>query len=305
MKKFLGILLMTLFAHTVYATVVQTKIMKIEKIQDRYLVYAGNGSIYEVVDKEEIEKAMQALKIKTEAKLFTDETGETSDIIGARNQVLKVELTTSEWDTPTRNLYTKSDVDPDADYDPTDLMTTYVTDVKDFNQINQLFSTMRSRLRSRSQCYNRAHVWAWELHRNYIDGKRIQVGKMWLFFTRKYIREYNYKWWFHVAPYVDNNGEPVVIDRTFTNGPLTKQVWTDIFMNNRAVCKDVQRYSDYEDNQNSEYCYTIKTSQYYWQPWHIENLEDKGEVRTEWESYPLKKAYRNAIGWRARVPDLD
>ena len=136
-----------------------------------------------------------------------------------------------------------------------------------------MFATMRRGIRNRSQCYNRAHVWAWELNKKVYNDRKIQVGKIWLFFTRKYIREYRYKWWFHVSPFVDVNSELRVMDRKFTKGPLPEKTWTDIFIYSKQRCTEVYKYSDYRDHQFATHCYVIKSSLYYWQPYQVDNVE--------------------------------
>lgn len=161
-------------------------------------------------------------------------------------------------------------------------------------QVNGMFNTMTKRTRSKSQCYNRAHIWIYELHQRFNSPN---FGKMWIFFTRRYIKEYRYKWWFHIAPftYAKDNDKELVLDRSYFKGAADYQTWTNFFMKNNAQCKFVEYYSQYNENQQSEYCYLIKSSMYYYQPYQIENLEKGEEERTQFKSSELVQARRNAI----------
>lgn len=44
-----------------------------------------------------------------------------------------------------------------------------------------------------SQCFNRAMIWTYEWWKNH----EIRSNKIFLFFTRSYIRKFNFEWWFH------------------------------------------------------------------------------------------------------------
>lgn len=159
-----------------------------------------------------------------------------------------------------------------------------------------LFRSMRNDLSGSSECYNRAHVWSWEIYRQ----KRYNTGKMFLFFTRRYINEYRYKWWFHVAPFINESGRPqhVVLDRQYARGPLPMHTWTDMFMRNDAHCPVVDRYSSYSQNQYSRYCYLIPASMYYWQPYNLDRLERYHTTKRVFIQSEINHSYRDARrGW--------
>lgn len=300
MKNMLGALLFLLFIHSANAESIKTEIIKIETIENQSLIFASDGAIYEPSTPEVLSAAKTALKTSKTVKFELEQNVQIEDLLGRRNIVTNITIQSEKADfTPAYKYHSQKD-----NYDPTLLMSTYITDVETFDQANRLFKSMRTRMRRKSQCYNRAHVWAWELHKNYIGDQRVQVGKMWLFFTKKYIRNYNYKWWFHITPYLTQGEKTLAMDRSYTKAPVETKQWTDIFIQSRENCTEVNRYTDYENFQNSTDCFLIKTSVHYWQPWHIENLEKKGQVRSDWQQFELKKAYRNAVGWRARVPNL-
>lgn len=174
------------------------------------------------------------------------------------------------------------------DYTPTVLNT--------LNEAQTIFKNLRKGARSRSQCYNRAHIWSYESKLSH----KLDSMKVFMFYTRKYIREYNFEWWFHVAPYtyVNEGGQPTerVLDLRFAREPLHMKSWTDIFMKNDVVCPEVTKYSQYENHQEAEYCYLFKASMYFVQPLDLDNMERNGTVRNDWNSYEIKRAYRNGFG---------
>lgn len=159
-----------------------------------------------------------------------------------------------------------------------------------------IYKKLRRDYTSYSQCYNRAHIWAYESKNKF----NLDSMKVFMFYTRKYLREYNFPWWFHVAPFVyqehGGNKSEVVFDPFFTKAPTEMKAWTELFMKNKVNCPVIHNYSEYEKNQNSEYCYLQKTSMYYNQPLDLENLEKNGIQKTQWFSYEIRRAYRNGFG---------
>jgi hypothetical protein len=189
---------------------------------------------------------------------------------------------------------------------PTPIDNFHMSTLSSMKEATKLFKTQKSRTRNRSQCYNRAHVWTYELSKRLTEqsNERFKPGKVWMFFTKKYIREFRYRWWFHVTPTTKVRGahEDIALDRTYTKQPTPLTDWKNLFIKNRAFCPTVKYYSSYRKNQWSHYCYLIKSSMYYWQPFNIENLEKGKKEKTEWKRYELKRAYRNALrSWNGRL----
>ena len=160
----------------------------------------------------------------------------------------------------------------------------------------KIFNSLRRGSTSWSQCYNRAHVWAYESKKVF----NLDSMKVFMFYTRKYIREYNFQWWFHVSPFTytmeDGAKTERVLDFKFTRGPLHMKNWTDIFMKNKVECPVITKYSEYENNQEAQYCYLYKASMYYLQPLDLDNNERTGATKSEWLNYEVKRAYRNGFG---------
>jgi len=147
-----------------------------------------------------------------------------------------------------------------------------------------------------SQCFNRAHVWAFEWRTK----QKIYSSKVWLFFTRRYIRRFNFEWWFHVSPYFhvyeDSGIREKVMDVKYARGPISIQRWTDIFIRNNASCPVVKTYSEQADFPESAWCFVMKSSMYYYQPVDLENSEKFGTQRFTWGPADVKGAYLEAFG---------
>jgi hypothetical protein len=268
---------------------------------DAYVVYGSDGVMYEISqdNKEVIELAKESMAKQIEVEVEFNDSSEVENVLELRNTITKIRLATQDVD---QALHEASELLTKDFSNNGGLQNSYVTNVSSQNQANQLFQTLRRDTKTKSQCFNRAHVWSWELNKKSVGGRSIQTGKIWIYFTKKYIREYKYKWWFHIAPYITVNGNVRVMDRSYLSQPASEKVWTDSFISSKQTCPEIYKYSDYSNNQYSSHCYVMKSSVFYWQPWQLENVETKNQGRHGWVPYELKKAYRNAIGWFARVP---
>ncbi len=158
-----------------------------------------------------------------------------------------------------------------------------------------IFRLMRRDHQRDSQCYNRAHVWAYEEFRR----SGLNSQKLFMFFTSRYIWNYNYKWWFHVTPMVLTTEDGAVVeralDRTFTSRPLLRKAWSDIFIKSKRECPVVRKYSDYENHQQEEDCYHIPVTMYYWQPRDIDANERTGAEKTSFIDWEVDWAYDEAF----------
>jgi hypothetical protein len=159
-----------------------------------------------------------------------------------------------------------------------------------FESLKDAFLTMRRDSRRKSQCYDRAYVCGHDLW----ETQAINSMKLFLFFTNKYIREYRYKWWFHVSPLSYVVEQEYVIDRLFTKGPLVPQTWTNIFMRNRAVCKSVGNYFDYFKDDPNEYCFLIRSTMFYLGPNSLKR-RDQGYELTKWNTSTLRTSRRRGF----------
>ncbi|MGE3610132.1 MAG: protein-glutamine glutaminase family protein [Bacteriovoracaceae bacterium] len=172
----------------------------------------------------------------------------------------------------------------------------FVPSVIDNFKIAQSYFNESKRPLKESQCYNRAHVWThdWLIQHNLLS------SKIFLFFTQKYIREFNFEWWFHVSPLVHVKNEQGeikqrVMDIKYAKGPIKTKQWTDIFMKNDSSCPLVSSYSDQANNPESSYCYIMITNMYYYQPQDLEFFELSGVDKSYWIEDELKNAYLEAF----------
>lgn len=167
--------------------------------------------------------------------------------------------------------------------------------LKNLDQARSFFNEARSDARQVSECYNRAHVWTYEWRVNH----QLYSSKVWLFFTRRFIRKYKFDWWFHVAPmvHVIVNGEVKerILDIKYAKGPTKLKTWTDIFLRDRADCPVVKKYSDQANHPESGSCFVMKSSMYYYQPVDLEQLELTGIERYLWTEAEVRNAYLDAF----------
>jgi len=266
-----------------------------------FAIYATDGQIYEIDAQDDLTLAqvMEAKKNKEMVRIDITEYSDSEDILGVRSQVLDVKRMSEKTDAANAPISTEKGL-----YDSEGLMSDYISNFTDKSRVDAVFKAQRTDTRKRSQCYNRAHVWSWEMRRFTEEGRSVQPGKMWLYFTKKYIREYRFKWWFHVAPFIQIHRQDTVMDRKFLRGPIDRRGWTDFFIRPRTKCPVITRYSQYENNPYSGHCFLMRTSVHYYQPYQSENLENgRGRAQTGWQQWELKQAYRDGVGSR-RVPNL-
>ena len=171
----------------------------------------------------------------------------------------------------------------------------FIPSVLDLNSAQTIFDAMDGRTKRNSQCFNRAHGWAYDMKSRY----SVDSMKIFIFFTSRYIREYRYKWCFHVAPYVliaqNNMTVEHVMDVSFTNGPSLMRDWTDYFMENNAACASVNTYTEYRQNQQAQHCYLIRANMFYRSPRDLELLESQGRQELGWNLDEVAEARRQAF----------
>ncbi len=148
-----------------------------------------------------------------------------------------------------------------------------------------------------SACFQRAHSWAFQMSQR----SNINSMKVFLFFTERYKREFNYVWNFHVAPLIpvqkaDGSIQEMVFDPTFTasidNKPLSISEWTKYFIFPDTECPVVETYQEFINFQDRYYCYIMKTPMFTYNP---SNLQNETEARNQWNTSDLeqmKKAYQ-------------
>lgn len=173
------------------------------------------------------------------------------------------------------------------DYEPTVLPS--------LAEVESIFKKMNRRWQEDSQCYNRAHVWNYEEFRR----SGLLSKKVFIFYTRRYIRNYRFKWWFHAIPTVLANHEGTIVERAldpmFAKKALPMKEWTDIFIKTRRVCPTITKYSTYRDNQETEDCYLHFSTMYFWQPRDLDRLERTGAEKKDFIQSEVRHAYWEAF----------
>jgi hypothetical protein len=161
-------------------------------------------------------------------------------------------------------------------------------------QVEDLFNSARREYKEDSQCYHRAHVWAYEWRK-----LGIYSTKTWLFFSKRYIREHNFQWWFHVAPSVHVKTEEGikerVLDIKYGKSPQKLKDWTNIFIRDGSDCPIVEKYTDQADFPESNSCYIIKSSMYYFQPYELELHEINNLRKTHWIKEEVQISYKDGF----------
>jgi hypothetical protein len=157
-----------------------------------------------------------------------------------------------------------------------------------------------------SGCYQRAHYWSHELSREY----DLRSMKVFLFFTERYHREFNYQWGFHVAPLIptlmnDGHIEDLVFDPVFLSPPswtrpedrknydqkpVTVAQWSRYFVYPETICPVIHSYQEYIEQQDLAYCFIMKTPMYNYSPLDFDRDESgaSGSIGSDWYDSNLK-----------------
>jgi len=168
---------------------------------------------------------------------------------------------------------------------------------------NNAFETMlNDGDRSRSQCFKRAHIWAFDMW----SKLNISSEKIFIFYTQRQVQLEDNEWWFHVAPLVVVNGEDYVLDGTFMDKPTPLKAWKDFFIKSKQInCPIAKNYDEYTKNQWTKLCYLMKVPMYFLSPLDIENRDLKNIQRNHWVLEELQDARRAFRGFMESYEGLD
>lgn len=279
--RFLLTLFLFLFLSPLYAqSFVSTQIHDIDmgQVGEQPLIFLTTGQVvtYPANDKIIFQKLKDAILKKT---WFILKINEAKEIIEVK------EVPAPPSILPMGNE--KSLLTEETPYTPSIL--------KNLDVARSFFYDARTTHKEESQCFNRAHVWTYEWRTK----RNLYSQKVWLFFTRKFIRKYKFDWWFHVSPMVNVVVDGVVKERVmdvkYARGPIKLKQWTDIFMRDNADCPVVQKYSDHANYPESGSCFIMKSSMYYYQPVDLEMKEVMGYERTRWQEPEVRQAFLEAF----------
>lgn len=202
-------------------------------------------------------------------------TDKNNKIISAKS----IYETESEDDIEYKNLWKNDSFNPSV--------------VRSYDRALTIFNRMRRDYSKDGECFNRAHIWSYEEYKR----SGLNSMKVFMFFTERYIRRYNFGWWFHVTPmvYVSSKGSPYALDRRYTSGPRQTKTWSDIFIKTKLRCPKVKMYDDFWLNQKRNDCYHMHTSMYYVIPRDIEKRDLTGIEKSEFNESEIRKAYKNGF----------
>lgn len=155
-----------------------------------------------------------------------------------------------------------------------------------------------------SVCANRAHTWAFDMYQRH----KVNSGKIIIFFGGGMYPEDAKQWWYHIAPYVIENGQEVVLDGGFSNirGPISADAWIKHFGKGNP-CKELTkkdvRYNSLTykttmlpgvgpDSEGIERggeakCYIRRIPMEYWTPLSVYMHEFNKDVRQQPLSVPF------------------
>lgn len=174
-----------------------------------------------------------------------------------------------------------------------------LTDVLSRGQTKEtLFTNMNRKIvkTGSSICSNRALIWTYDMKRFH----NIDAAKIFLFYTGKNGEIGNKKWWYHVAPVINEGGQLWVIDGGFggfIKRPMTKAEWLTKFVNT-ADCKMInsherdlfelmhkgRMYPEYTPQYGAVDCYTYIAPGPFWTPATVA----KGVLQEEADGTPIR-----------------
>ncbi len=284
-KMVLGILSTAFMVQSVGASVITSRIVDVQlnRTGDKAMVYEESGRILWVKATErKFVKVLKEMK-GTNLSLRLDIDASSHNLLGA--QLL---------DQSQLEEANAEEVAAQAAFTPTEMT---------LSEAKAVFNSMDGATKRNSQCFNRAHGWAYDM----FTSKNVNSMKMFIFFTRKYIEDFKYNWWFHVSPYVmvktEAGVEERVMDRSFSDGPDKLKVWTDYFIKSKETCKVAAKYSDFYKNQWSNHCFLIRANMFYRSPKDLEKLETEGRQELGWNIAEIQEARKQAFkNWRDYNP---
>lgn len=188
--------------------------------------------------------------------------------------------------------------EPPSEVIPTDALMYQPSVLGSTAEAEQFFQRLDWNVNHKSQCYQRAHYWAYSMW----NRASLKSMKVFLFFTRKYIRAYNYKWWFHVAPFVYAGGFEMVLDPEFVRHAMQIDRWSHVFVRARENCVAAATYREYEQGEYLHYCYFRKVPMYHYQPLDVKYSDRNNTERTNWVSWELRNS--QCAKWRCSSPSV-
>lgn len=170
--------------------------------------------------------------------------------------------------------------------------TEFVPSLVPDSELQNIFNRMNPFMKRKSECSDRAHVWAWD--ENQKTG--IQMEKAFLLLTDSYIKRNRYKWWFHVAPlYTTTSGQKIVMDYQFLDRPVTFTEWKNFLVFSKRDCVTDFKFLDYNAGADqTQDCYSKFEPMYYRIPGDI-GTRELGSPRIKWSEFEVNSARARAF----------
>jgi hypothetical protein len=170
------------------------------------------------------------------------------------------------------------------------------TTIESMEVAKKYFREARRTSKPETQCFNRAMVWSYEWWLKH----SLKSNKLLVFFSRTFIRRFNFEWWFHIAPSIHVMERDKVVEKVmdvkYSSGPISFQRWTDIFTRGKKyVCPIITKYSDYADYPYTGECYLYRTSMYTYQPADLQMSEAWNYQKDNFIFEEVKGAYLEAF----------
>lgn len=234
----------------------------------RLLVLSSvDGRVYKADSTKEMKTYLESLRGRTVSINFTEVNGE-----AFINSIKPDDARGEDVDFFTRNE--RRDLAP--------------TDVGGLEQVQRLFGLQNDGDKSRSQCFKRAHMWAYDMWvREGIIGQKIFI-----FYSKRYIQLEEFDWWFHVAPVVVSGGVEYAMDKTFLDKPVTIPEWKQKFMKASVTCDTITHYEQYESRPWNRLCFLMKTPMWYFRPADIRARDYDGIEKNNWAIMELQDSRR-------------
>ncbi len=255
------------------------------------MVLSGvDGKVYKIKKEKDLLKKLNAMKGKVVSLSYVDNG---SDLIMTNIRP----VAPGEVDQRTMDL---------NHFQYNQLRTFAPTDLQSAESAQEIFDSMLNDgdLR-RSQCFKRAHIWAYDMWSNL----GIQSQKIFIFYASRFVMlEEDADWWFHVAPMVLVKGKEMVLDGTFMKAPISVEAWKSHFIrSDKVTCPIIDNYSKMgaPNAQYKKLCYLMKVPMYQFSPLTIEARDVQGADRNHWVLDELQDARRAFKGYETTYEGLD
>ena len=146
--------------------------------------------------------------------------------------------------------------------------------LRSFVQVENLFKSVDSYtdVDLSDNCFARAHYWS----RAFEVENGIKSMKVFVLFTPLYRNEHNFRWWYHVAPYVSLQGtegeERIVIDPSYEDAPKDIKAWVFHFASKAGSCRIVRSISEYHETVSLGGCVVITASMFHYSPQDLDPI---------------------------------